>query len=613
MIEGIKKHINETLESALTQGFTSTNCGIQGELDNEYSLVRLRGMVEFCLEPELYVYAARYKNNTGNNKEVFSGIFKSNMKELGDNLEIIKFDTRQVYKLVPIPYLTSWAKSGETSSHDICNCDEEFPPLNLRVYKFSQDLSQSRNNLEFHFIFKSIMNFISLGDKGGELQDEFKVNELLEVIGLVEVFTVEFPDSSDASTCADLSCRGNELQINIESSVPYAVEVVGNQFKELLSNQEDELSQVICPNESFELRKIYMIHVLGYKRISNYVPIRSLTLGFDGYLAERILAANNRDFLNKLILRGPCKNLDSLYNTLLNYIANRAFSGNLLVAEYVLLSICARKLSNINVKDEFNINDSTQNLGYIALHISNISNHSNRLVVSNIYKVFNDLMPRLINIDVTISNLNSDNFTPWYDSNSCNFHTGLLQFPNERNLVIIDETNLEEGKLTLKGMENLLNIKSLLSNSIINYKFPAYQVPIRCEANVILLSCGAKSLIGDFILKVPLDDVLQDEFIEYTNEDIISRDLLYQLRLYIALVISCTDTVYCDESVLNHVSHTFAERRQAFSKDGREQIRPDILHSWMALSRSYTLLKGETNLTKQNFDYIMKLETKRMK
>ena len=88
---------------------------------------------------------------------------------------------------------------------------------------------------------------------------------------------------------------------------------------------------------------------------------------------------------------------------------------------------------------------------------------------------------------LSIDNLNKSNLIPNKDYNKDRLITGMLQLPNNFNLVV-DETVLNTGELTAKGLLNINSIKDIIRWQKINYDFSYHQQEFLTNMRILILS-----------------------------------------------------------------------------------------------------------------------------
>jgi hypothetical protein len=101
---------------------------------------------------------------------------------------------------------------------------------------------------------------------------------------------------------------------------------------------------------------------------------------------------------------------------------------------------------------------------------------------------------------MSIDNLNKCNMIPNKDYNKNKLISGMLQLPRNFNL-IIDETVLNTGQLTQKGLINVNSIRDIIKWQKINYDFCYHQQEFQTDMKILVLS-NTKSILPVSICEI---------------------------------------------------------------------------------------------------------------
>ncbi len=88
---------------------------------------------------------------------------------------------------------------------------------------------------------------------------------------------------------------------------------------------------------------------------------------------------------------------------------------------------------------------------------------------------------------LTIENLNKSNLIPCKDYDKNKLITGMLQLPQNFQLVL-DETTLNPGELSAKGLMNFNAIKDIIQSQKLNYDFNYHHQEFPTNIRVLTLS-----------------------------------------------------------------------------------------------------------------------------
>ncbi len=109
--------------------------------------------------------------------------------------------------------------------------------------------------------------------------------------------------------------------------------------------------------------------------------------------------------------------------SLIKYISKNYVLGDHLLAEYILLNLTSKTVSN---KNDIAI-------GYFPLNIRGQFNNY------KIRELYNILRPFTLNINLTVNYLNAKRFDPFKNNETDELEIGILQF-REDTAIVIDET-----------------------------------------------------------------------------------------------------------------------------------------------------------------------------
>lgn len=537
---------------------------------------RARGMIEYFQEQEVYISEKDSENDQLEHSNFGDARF-SGKRELAG-----KYSSRNVYRFVPIPSDNGLCREdGLEGRKEHMGCFsmiyDKFGECVVKMYDFTVEFPEGVFLTQYEsreVLSKHIKNL-----KGPLNTSDIKINELIEVLSIVE-----FQDISDSEYL-----YGMEGQLN-----------------------DGELKECVEAT-----RKRIVLHAISFKRISNYSSIACLNIGYDGFLGEFHSPSKTCNLLGKMLEHKypELKDISGLYYGMVKYIADQVCCGNRLLSEYILMCISSRRQLDLDTKIEATSNDISSP-PQIVLHIS----MCNGEFVKQLYSFLKNHLPRLLWINANVSVLNDVNFTPYFDVEKDKFVTGILQIPLLRNLIVVDETSLEEGQLSAKGLENISNISHLTNFGYVNYDFSNYQVPIKAESNYIILTTGKKSIFSNqSFISIPLE--AKDLETSINHSDIHDKygadscshykaDLSSILKLYVSIVGSCVEMLELDEQTRDFIAETFVNIRQKL--DSGKQIHPSILHIWIMLARTQALMNGEERLSKNRFENFIWLELERL-
>lgn len=159
--------------------------------------------------------------------------------------------------------------------------------------------------------------------------------------------------------------------------------------------------------------------------------------------------------------------------------------GDELAAQYILLHLLSNVYGRVGgeVLGKFSLN----------LVCSSIPNEILLAYGKMLYNFIELLVPNSLYLPLTIENLNNKPFVPKKDYKTNRLQTGLLQLPNHTHLML-DEIQLESGKLEAPGCLALQDLSELIKSQQLQYDFKFYKIPFHTNIPTMIVSEG-KSLL----------------------------------------------------------------------------------------------------------------------
>ncbi|BFZ54079.1 hypothetical protein PYCC9005_001110 [Savitreella phatthalungensis] len=154
----------------------------------------------------------------------------------------------------------------------------------------------------------------------------------------------------------------------------------------------------------------------------------------------------------------------------------QVFGGDDLAAELVLLSM----ISGVATREPVLV-------GPLPLCVRGVS----PAVADALASVLRQVAPLFVGVRLDVPSLNSGILTPHHDGED--FTPGALQAPAD-SLILIDETRMDEGKLTERGIRDLQSLSAVMDSQKLPFAFPFNRLEIPVDVAVIAVSTG-KSLL----------------------------------------------------------------------------------------------------------------------
>jgi len=208
---------------------------------------------------------------------------------------------------------------------------------------------------------------------------------------------------------------------------------------------------------------------------------------------------------------------------------------------------------------------------------------------------------------MTLENLNELALIPKKDYDCNRLTSGILQLSNDTHLVI-DETSLTTGTLTVTGKENYKALSDLLMFQKLTYDFKYYTMEYETDIPILIFS-DVKSFIPcpmQIILNVDADsENLYSQVVEAAHQYLKDENRLANIRQYIE-ALRHAEFVF-NEEITKIIQDDFVKMRSA-----NKNIDADSLHTLMVFARLMSLSYGQTTLDTECWKKTVQLEMERM-
>uniref|UniRef100_A0A8C6VNC9 Mini-chromosome maintenance complex-binding protein n=1 Tax=Naja naja TaxID=35670 RepID=A0A8C6VNC9_NAJNA len=550
------------------------------------SLVKFRCMVQDMFDPEFYMNVYETVDTVSKSRVMHFGKYRD-VAECGPHQEIdlnpkqIVTSDRQTFYCVPVP--------GESAASQarVCPSTSYTPSRHKRSYEDDEDMelhpskqreqhlgnvpdiqgSGEPKRLETEASARHQMislncsspldlNFPLPGEKGPaclvkiyENGDSFKVNDILEVYGILSVDPV-------------LNLLNNEERENSSSPV---------ESMDCMDTVEEQ--RVHSPPASLVPR----IHVILAQKLQHINPLLPACLNEE----------ESKSFVSSFM-----SELSPVRAELLGFLSH-AFLGDSLAAEYVILHLISTVYARRDVLP----------LGKFTLNLSGCPRNS--VFTEHVYRIIQQLVPASYRLQMTIENMNSLKFNPHKDYTANRLVSGILQLANSTSFVI-DETLLEQGQLDTKGVHNVKALGHLITWQKVDYDFSYHQMEFPCNINVLITSEGRSLLPSDCQVHLQ-PELLPPNMEEHMNSLLtaVLPSILNKFRIYLSLL-RLLDYSISDE-VTKAVEDDFVEMR----KNDPESITADDLHRTLLVARFLSLSAGQTTLSRERWLRAKQLEALR--
>ncbi|KAK2535862.1 Mcmbp [Columba livia] len=380
-----------------------------------------------------------------------------------------------------------------------------------------------------------------------ESWDSFKVNDVLEVYGILSVdpvLSIVNSDERDSSTLDPVE-----------------------------SMDTTEEQRVHSPPASLVPR----IHVILAQKLQHINPLLPACLNEE----------ESKTFVSNFM-----SELSPVRAELLGFLTH-ALLGDSLAAEYLILHLISTVYARRDVLP----------LGKFTVNLSGCPRNS--IFTEHIYRIIQQLVPASYRLQMTIENMNQSRFIPHKDYAANRLVSGVLQLASNTSLVV-DETQLEQGQLDTTGVHNVTALGNLITWQKVDYDFSYHQMEFPCNINVLITSEGRSLLPSDCQVHLQ-PQIIPPNMEEYMNSLLkaVLPSVLNKFRIYLSLL-RLLDYSISDE-VTKAVEEDFVEMR----KNDPESITADDLHRTLLVARFLSLSAGQTTLSRERWLRAKQLEALR--
>lgn len=184
-------------------------------------------------------------------------------------------------------------------------------------------------------------------------------------------------------------------------------------------------------------------------------------------------------------------NLSEIRNEMLLFF-NSIFPNEVL-SEYLILLMTSQIIKKVG----------SHLLGKLSLNIQ--INPKQETTKQNILFYIKEILQNIANctisLNITTNALNKSTLIPRYNIETEELNKGELQML-KNSLLILDEADLDNGKLDKNGLDNFDALKNLIDTQVLQYEFPYSKIDMPQDCKIISLSKGKSLLKSEFLLEV---------------------------------------------------------------------------------------------------------------
>ncbi|XP_047052971.1 mini-chromosome maintenance complex-binding protein-like [Lolium rigidum] len=192
---------------------------------------------------------------------------------------------------------------------------------------------------------------------------------------------------------------------------------------------------------------------------------------------------SSQDFLAKQPVEPLPSLLKGIRQSLLSHLT-QLLGNDDLAAQCLLLHLLSRLRTRVDVVT----------VGRLSLNFTGFNRESASIFGNQLNTLIQRLVPYSQAIPLSIEYLNTTTLQPRKDNKSGRLVTGVLQLPQGTHLTF-DETIMQSGSLTSKGVENTVLLKNLMDSLMVEYDFEYYKLEMATDVQMLTLSEGKSNIL----------------------------------------------------------------------------------------------------------------------
>lgn len=280
-------------------------------------------------------------------------------------------------------------------------------------------------------------------------------------------------------------------------------------------------------------------------------------------------------------------------------VLSAVLGNDRLAAEYTLLHLISRVVSR----------QELVNVGALSLNItgwpemSGAARDGLSAAGSVLVRTFQQLVPRVIGIPMSVDHLNRTPMVPAKDYTTNKLRAAPLQVAAGTHC-ILDESCMAEGQLVEQGIMNLQTFQSIATGQELDYDFQFYKMPMKTDIPMLVLS-AKRSLLRDSLgTQLPLHATTAVGDVDALDAALAVSDLP-AVRDYISR--ARVMDFELPEDIASAVETSIA----SYKKEATSSIDPAVFHRWLTMARLLAGSKGEAALTEDTWKAVMQMEHQR--
>ena len=376
-----------------------------------------------------------------------------------------------------------------------------------------------------------------------------------------------------------------------------------------------ELTEVKGMNEYFE-KKIALNdnikHILVYDYSNKFTKINQniLVIGVAYYKEDMVIIhawkiMENYEKLkicqdyNELVKNNIMNDDKKIYREKIKNIFLKVTNNDKIASEYLLLFLFSQIFSRLGTK---NVGSFPLNLILEQKLEKNICNN----IYNNILNIFKKVCLKIIEIKLNTDELNKNMLYPRFDTETEELYPGKLQL-SDGTFLLIDEINMNEGKLVETGIKNIGTLKNLIDFQLLNYEYPYNKVEISHDIEMLVVTQKSKSLLySPFLTLLPLISPEADANAQSPSTENLTENDFKTIFYYLNFI--RYDSYFNDKfSIKDEISTAIQNDYISHNKN----FKADDFDLVLKLARFHALSYGRNNMTYEDYEYVAYLENER--
>ena len=375
-----------------------------------------------------------------------------------------------------------------------------------------------------------------------------------------------------------------------------------------------ELIPVIGMNDYFEKKitldeNVKQILVYDYSNKFTKINKNILVIGVAYYREDKIIIhawkiVENYETIKictdyNVLIKSVMNEDKKIYREKLKNILLKILKNDKIACEYLLLFLFSQIFSKVG----------TKNVGTFPLNIildQKMDKNDCDTLYNNILNLFKKICLKTTDLILTTDELNKKNYYPRFDTETEILHPGKLQL-SDGTFVLIDEINMNEGKLVETGIKNIGTLKNLVDFQLLGYDYPYNKIEIVHDIEILVVTQKSKSLLySPFLTLLPLLIPEQEAISESPSTQDLTESDFKSIFYYINYI--RYDSYFNDKFIINdEISKSIQNDYIAHNKN----FKADDFDLVLKLARFHALSYGRNNMTYDDYEYVVYLENER--